>query len=221
MTVAARWTVPQTWWIASELCRRNASLRIRQQVERNTAQMLVEPDSVPEGRGELLLFDEEHGIRIDGQWTRWDDVFASDDPHFMVKRIEAELGWKLPAASATTPRSLTYRAIARMSALRVNDRVQPGFVPWTRLGETPHDRSWLSLFDGVRALLPPYGRPQQIPLWVMFLGHPRGAMVLAENGVVYRRKRPPLPLMPRYLLRRNVDDVIAALPGDAHITGGS
>lgn len=218
VTVAMRWTTAQSWWIASELCRRNSALHIRQrQDDHGNQQLLVEPDS---GQRELIVsrsvsFDPVRGIQAGSGGMNWAEVFAEDDPHAAVKRLQADLGWELPTTSPMTRRSIAYRTAARLLAVTVNDRKRPEVVSWnSMLGMTPYDSSWLSLFGGLKPLLHPYGysAPQDPPLWVLFRSTPHGILVLSESGQAFRRDGvPPVDLLARYRERGDMDDVIAGL----------
>ena len=214
--VASRWSIAQSWWIASELCRRNAGLRIDQDLSDGNLQIRVRRD-VPRAAGgvEHVMLNPELGIESVGhtQWTPWSTVFAGDNPHEWVIRIEQELDWKQVSTSPTTHRSLAYRTIARVLQNAVNERERLEVVSWESvLGATPHDSSWLSLFEGVAPLLAQPGRAQEPPLWVIFRGSPHGILVVSESGRAFRRDgAEPIDLMSKYARRHRIEDVVADL----------
>ncbi|WP_396137140.1 hypothetical protein [Curtobacterium sp. BRD11] len=214
--LAERWTVPQSWWIASELCRRDSTLRVVQDYADGSLRLRVSRDLPRDSGGEPHI--TLHPVRgIEGlgpaQWSTWPMVFGESDPHAWIKRIESKFGWALGPTPATTTRSLTYRLIAQILAGTVNQRHQIRAISWnSMLGSTPHDSSWLSNFRGVESVLAPSGRPQDPPLWVLFRESSAGLLVLSESGFAYRRDgHKPTDLMARYTNRRYMDDVLLGL----------
>lgn len=214
--VASRWAIAQSWWIASELCRRNAGLRIDQDLSHGNLQIRVRRD-LPRAAGgaEHVTFDTKLGIESMGltKWTPWSTVFAGDDPHEWVTRIEQKFDWKQANTSPTTHRSLTYRTIARVLNDTVNERERLEVVSWDSiLGATPHDSSWLSLFEGVAPMLAQPGHTQESPRWVIFRGSPHGVLVISESGRAFRRDgAEPVDLMSKYARRHRIEDVVADL----------
>ena len=211
--LAQRWTVAQSWWIASEICRRNDELRIDQDHDGDALRLHVRRDLPRDSGGaKHVTFHTVHGIEHvePSQWISWVQVFGTDDPHGWVQRIEQSFAWALPTASPTSGRSLAYRTIARILTDTVNDRVRPEVVSWdTMLGATPHDLSWLSLFDGAASGPTPHGHVRDAPLWVLFRGGRQGVLVISERGTAHRRDGAgPVDLLARYQERRHMDDVI-------------
>lgn len=202
--------------IGSELCRRNDDLRIDQDLSGGQVRIQVRRDlSRPSGGATHVTLHPILGIEgvAHAQWTPWSDVLAEDNPHVWVQRIEQKFGWTRPSASATTSRSLTYRTLARLLHDSLNDRERPDVVSWnSRLGATPHDESWLSLFEGLSPLFSRPNRMEDPALWVVFRGGPAGVLVLSESGFAFRRDgNEPVDLMKRYVPRRRIEDVVADL----------
>lgn len=133
---ALRFATAQSWWIASELARRNG-LEI---YEMHPGGGSYDVLSVTHRRGFQL--DE---VRLDlnrngslhiqphaSGWMTWTQVMAQQDPHTVVRRAEKALGWNPPPGPQTTRRALTYRVLARALAITLDDRhwwdVRMGFV---------------------------------------------------------------------------------------------
>ncbi|ROS46165.1 hypothetical protein [Curtobacterium sp. PhB78] len=214
--LAKRWTVAQSWWIASELCRRDSTLRIDQDYADDARRLRVSRD-LPRDSGGMAHVTLHPARGVEGlgpaQWTTWPMVFGEDNPHAWVNRIESKFGWAVGPTPATTTRSLTYRLIAQILTSTVNQRHEIHAISWnSMLGSTPHDSSWLFNFQGVQSVLTPSGRPQVPPLWVLFRGGNEGVIVLSESGFAYRRDgHKQIDLMARYTKRRLLDDVLRDL----------
>lgn len=214
--VARQWTVAQSWWIASELCRRNAALRVDQDASHGHIRIRVRRDLARDAGGaDHVTFHPVLGIEGvgDTQWLSWAAVFAEDDSHTLVKQIEHKLAWTQATRSPTIRRSLAYRTIARVLSDTVNDKERPEVLSWNSMfGATPHDTAWLSNFDGLTSLLTKPGGTQDPPLWVLFRGGPEGILVISESGTAYRRDgSEPVDLMKRYVLRHRIEDVVTSL----------
>jgi hypothetical protein len=214
--LAERLTIAQSWWIASELCRRDSTLRIDQDYADGSRRLRVSRD-LPRDSGGMphVTLHPVRGVEGLGpaQWTSWPMVFSENNPHAWVNRIESKFGWAPGPTPSTTTRSLTYRLIAQILASTVNQRHQIQVISWnSMLGSTPHDSSWLSIFEGVESVLAPSGRPQDPPLWVLFRGGEEGVIVLSESGLAFRRDgNKQIDLMARYTKRRFLDDVLRDL----------
>lgn len=213
---AERWTNAQSWWIASELCRRDSTLRIDQDYAGGSRRLRVSRDlSRDMGGMPHVTLHPVRGVEGLGpaQWTSWPMVLSENNPHAWVDRIESKFGWAPGPTPATTTRSLTYRVIAQILASTVNQRHQIQVISWnSMLGSTPHDSSWLSIFEGVQSVLAPSGRPQYPPLWVLFRGGNEGVIVLSESGLAFRRDgHKQIDLMARYTKRHLLDDVLRDL----------
>jgi hypothetical protein len=122
--IQERFVIAQSWWIATELVRRNPQLRILE---------LHPGGGQYETLGIFDTFAEEeiiHMIRSGGRIhfmkapdtepIEWSEVFSSS-PHVMVERIERLGGLTPPAQTPPTERHvLTYRLIATILAQMVN-----------------------------------------------------------------------------------------------------
>jgi hypothetical protein len=120
---AARVVHAQTWWMASELARRNQKVLVRHTFPFDfyTGLELREagsPDFV------FLNFGGAIHLLHHGQQVRISASVAleAQSPHAVIQRIEQVMGWR-GKASATTAKLLTYRVIAALLALKQNARL--------------------------------------------------------------------------------------------------
>ncbi|WP_308465644.1 TY-Chap2 family putative peptide chaperone [Rathayibacter soli] len=121
---ANRFLHAHTWWIASELVRRHPHLRIGTVLTDSNDRLLLvydEPDAY------RLQFDLVGGAKykLSGEVysISWIEMMAGDNPHEVIKRLEAATGLGVPKNTpATTPKALVYRVVASALAVGVNDR---------------------------------------------------------------------------------------------------
>ncbi|WP_022881852.1 TY-Chap2 family putative peptide chaperone [Gryllotalpicola ginsengisoli] len=122
--IADRFTLAQTWWVASELVRRHPRLMISRRESEGAPPVLLVHD---EGEGMKIGFDLSTAIQFlaGGVLKRieWAELFGSNEPLQLVRRIELESGLGIVAtAPPMTERSVVYRLIAKLLALGVDDR---------------------------------------------------------------------------------------------------
>jgi hypothetical protein len=127
---ARRYVIEQSWWLASELCRRHPHLRI---YEMHPADGMYDvlrvfvPLTDPVGMGEVIDMNREGRIHLHDVETfkpvSWSAALAAQDPHDIVKQIESWRGWELTRKGpATTPTTLVYRLISRVLTKNLNGR---------------------------------------------------------------------------------------------------
>lgn len=131
--VAHRFVIASSWWVASELVRRNPDLRL---IETHPGGGQYDCLSVVRrvAGSWTTLIDlnragsmHVHQIAADQAFEplTWDSTFRNDDAHDAVKRLEAAAGLAPPKPSPPTgAAAVTFRVIARLLAGTVNDRRQ-------------------------------------------------------------------------------------------------
>ncbi|MBO0898923.1 ADP-ribosylglycohydrolase family protein [Cellulomonas sp. zg-ZUI199] len=128
---ALRFTIAQSWWIASELARRNG-LEVYEDQPCGYDVLGVRRAGTS-GGGASLEMNRGGRLHIHPAhtgWMTWQEVLAQPDPHAVVRRAEKTMGLSPQPHQKTTRRSLTYRVIARALAGAVDDR-----HPWdVRIG---------------------------------------------------------------------------------------
>ena len=245
MGLAGRFIHAQSWWIASELCRRKSTLYVRgdRPMGGFYRGLTVTSHDWDESGVLNAVFMNGHGRihihagRISTEQITWAQTFASEFPHDIVKQIETSLGWATPTADATTRRSLIYRVLAACLWQRVNDRLPwsvvdglaaGGYDSWT--GEVSDD--FLGEFfgaqqgvDSLRASPQGSGRngiaqpgPLSVTLprvWVLLRGTQNTA-VLLDTGILYRRGEPPVDLLAVYRKHNRLDDVASIVLASEH-----
>lgn len=118
-SLADRFSLSQSWSIASRLVRRHPQLLITRVVDPEKYPLLL----VHDDSAELLVqFDLpasiQYAIGADGHRLSWEHVFAQADPNAVVRQIETDLGLAGPPPSdAADPKVLAYRTIACVLAL--------------------------------------------------------------------------------------------------------
>jgi len=211
---APRFVIAQSWWLASELARRN-DLEV---YEMHPADGMY--DILAVGRitqdgfgGEHLKMNREGSLHLFPDrigWMKWGEVFSAEDPHDIVHRIEAALNLRPMYKPITKPRTLTYRLIARVLTSLVDDRhrwdARMGFLDTSGYGGGPRhqvDELFPNALDHVQHLpnLPPWSRRRH--LWI--LGYdidspkPHPIAVLSDDANLFLPgKKGTVDLMDRY-----------------------
>lgn len=204
---APRFSQAQAWWIASELCRRNAELSTFESFPLDGFYHGLQVSSSPADSHHLFMnfLGGIHLLPADRPHERfgWDLALAAESPHEVIRRIESTMSWSRPLPSATTRRSLTYRTIAAVINSLVNDQ-----APWTAtLFGVPSDvpaQDFQGLASAVRT---PATSP--ITYWALRAGDETRA-ILHTGGWLFDRETAPLDMMAAYRKRRRVEDVLAA-----------
>lgn len=221
--LAPRFVIAQSWWIASELCRRHPGRRVYEWHPAGGQYDMLRvwgPGMRTQDQSRVLCDLNRNGtIHLsDEERLQWAEVFAAESPHEIVKRIEQAKGRMLQTkAPATTATSLIYRLAAQLLAVRINDRVR-----WdVRMefgdssGSTGSDAN--GFVDGFpsaqRALEQASERLTAYDVGEHFWGVLRGGecvAVLDDAGVAHTQSG-ALDLMPLYKKRHRLDDVVTAV----------
>ena len=122
--MADRFVLRQTWWIVSELIRRHPDMWVKRYLhsEGGWLVMVHTPDTALQ-----VVFDLQSGMQVHEQgiqhFVPWSFVFAQNDAHTVVRKIEnmTSLGKPTPTP-ATAAHSLTFRLIAQLLAMNLDDR---------------------------------------------------------------------------------------------------
>jgi hypothetical protein len=207
----------QSWWIASELARRQSHLRVFESHFGGIYdQLLIAPDLVPipfEGSVDLNREGtlHTHVAGDDGMNNlTWADALAAESPHHIVQELERRMGWKVRSADATTTRSLTYRVLSRLLTRTLNDR-----ETWA-VRQIGPDNGWLNYpkeqlmleFGSASAQYGhlAVGRPG---LWAVQRDE-KVVMVVGEDAQ-FHPGGSPIELMPTYEKRKRIDDVVGLM----------
>lgn len=206
----------QSWWIGSELVRRQSRLRL---VETHFGgiydELRLGPDVVPLAHYGTISMNRAGSIHTfldddtDGPANlTWAAAVAAESPHEIVRELERRMGWNVTSADPTTPRALAYRAISSFLTRTINDR-----ETWS-VRQLEPDNGWLYYPEETLAVEFPtvgssygnlaQGRPG---LWAM-LREERVALVVGEDGRLHRRDEEVVDLMPVYQKRKRIDDVV-------------
>lgn len=202
----------QSWWIGSELARRQSRLRITETHPGDGLYdcLSIGDDGVGPGVDGTISLNRHgtlhtHGGPIDN--LTWMHAVAAESPHDVVRELEMRMRWDVPGAPPTTPRSLAYRAISRLLTRTLNDREE-----W-RVRQASKDNHWLPVpIDDLRRRFPQAsstleglveGRPGA---WAILRNGDPAALVI-EDGTLHRASD-VVDLMPVYRGRRRLDDVV-------------
>lgn len=217
---APRFVHAQAWWIASELCRRNSSLRVLEAWPLDgfyhgleVGQKLNADHIFMNYLGSIHLFPK--GSESEGSSKlAWEMAYRAESPHEMVKQIETTMSWSTHGAEPANPRSLVYRVIARILSAEINDRAQ-----WTvgsTYGPDQQFAEWpeiLSEYEGCRLALQndtATETPASSRVWVVKRDR-SDVLLLSDLGFAFFRASAPVDLMKIYKKRRRLDDVVASL----------
>lgn len=125
--VQERFVTAQSWWIATELVRRNTHLRILEWHPRGGQYDALGILDLSLGKVTISLNRRGGRIHVEEESANfepieWSEVFASS-PHAIIERIEKGCALTTPAQTPPTERhSLTYRVIAAVLAQMVNSK---------------------------------------------------------------------------------------------------
>lgn len=129
--LASRFVIAASWWVASELVRRNPRLELIETHPGGGQYDCLSLVEAADGSWATLIdlnrAGSMHVQRVVGGRPfaplSWDSAHRSDDAHDAVRQLEAAAGLTPPQpAPATGPAALTYRVVARLLAAMVNDR---------------------------------------------------------------------------------------------------
>lgn len=230
ISLADRFALQQTWWIASELCRRHPELLISRLQDSEQNQLLLVHDGPT---GKRVQFGLTGGIKYEQGGTvrqiDWPSIIAQHNAHDVLKRLEHGTGWGSPTDTpATTHRTLVYRIVAKLLALNLDDRHEWQAVPLPILGDEDEPVSaWglLDQFPSLRDAADGYLEYATAlaaadehetafwhePLW-MLLRDMEPVAVLDEAGTVHLAETTPVDLMDAYdSVERDLNPVVGFL----------
>ncbi len=126
-TPASRWIISQSWWIASELIRRNPDLRL---IETHPGGGQYDCLSVLHGgRDPVTKIDLNRNgslhvpASVGFAPLVWQETIAEENSHATVKALERAAGLNpMNPPPPSSPAALSYRVVARVLASLVNDR---------------------------------------------------------------------------------------------------
>lgn len=124
VTMADRFMLQQTWWIISELVRRHPDMWVKRYFHPEGGWLVMA--HTPDGALQVV-FDLQSGIQAHEQgiqhFVPWSFVFGQNDAHTVVRKIENMTSLAKPIPTpATAAHSLTYRLIAQLLAMKLDDR---------------------------------------------------------------------------------------------------
>jgi hypothetical protein len=214
--ITERFSLEQSWWIASELCRRHSRLSAFPAVHADghyygpQVADLLRPDvpTVFFNQGGRIHF---LGLGHDVEPITWPEVFAASGPHELVKRIEVTLGLSTGPADATTARSIGFRVVSALLTRSINDR-----RPWDVVISFRSD--WGTVFAAselesfptlsIRSGLSDEDLVDRFRRILIMTRGGEPVLVLDEDGRAHLRTGEPVDLFALYKLRRRLDDVL-------------
>lgn len=218
---APRFVLAQAWWLASELCRRHARLRILDAWPLDGFYHGLEVGEHLNDDHVFMNFlgrihQNTYSFASEIEPIEWSRVIGAESPHEIVKELERNMRWESKTADPTTARSLVYRCIASVLTNKINDRERwnvadaftaGGFVEWP---------DFLDEFQGCRSALQQDrvdAPPPSTRVWVLKRGR-EITHVLSDMGVLFHRESDPDDLMATYRVRHQLDDVTALMLDD-------
>jgi hypothetical protein len=224
---ARRFVLAQSWWIASEIVRRDPKLLI---IETHPGNGMYDCLSLIRRTDTetptLIDLNREGRVHVHAAETfepiTWAGAFAARGGHDIVHALEKAAGLT-PAAKAppTGPRVLTYRLIARILASLVDDRHQwdarNGQLDSSGMDATNDHRPELLRFPSVVEALCDkrpddlFGRPAY-RFWTL-LRDADPVAVLDTDGRLHLQDQPPIEVPPLYRRSRSLTTVISEAMG--------
>jgi hypothetical protein len=220
---ARRFVIAQSWWIASELCRRHPSRRVYEMHpgggQSDVLRIWGPSGDNPQESKILCDLNRDGTIHVtEDERITWPAVFEAESPHEVVKAIEQSRGQSLHhRAPATTPTSLVYRVGARFLATRIDDRARwdlrmefgdsSGAPGSSSRGFARRFPSALRAFERAGERMTAYDPGEHF--WGV-LSDDECVAVLDDAGLLHSPAG-ELTLMPIYRTRKRLDDVMAAV----------
>jgi len=232
---ASRFVLVESWWIASELARRHPRLVVHEMHPGGgmyDVLALLDPAAGDFHEQTRVMINRTGSIQIhhstssglaDMVVASWEDALTTDDPHRLVKAVEASAGLG-PSSPATTERSIAYRFIATALAMTTHDRHR-----WDARNEfidssgdwwpgDPETHGFLSRYSAARA---DAGRAPGLGLWGEPASHFWGVLrddvpvaLLSIEGRVYRDET-AMELLPIYRsVGRSMTRLVTETMGD-------
>lgn len=206
---AKRFVIAQSWWVASELARRHPELIVHETHPGDGMYDVLSLSDPSQGdylertrimlnrNGTLQVHPPSGSERSDIMIGPWANVIASRSPHQQVKVIERAAGLGHPAkAPASTPRVLSYRLLATLLALNINDRhpwdARQEFVSSSddaSIEQGPHFKTFPTIpRELVRTPIVGQSQDTQLHFWILLRGAEPVAAISSE-GCVYRKDK--------------------------------
>lgn len=220
----------QSWWLASELVRRNPSLAAYETHPGDgmydvlcvtTPGTMSAEWSSPAHSQPIAMLNRAGTIQVHfGQKVpmtfAWDEVLTAPDPHALIKRIETVAGWQPRLPATTADRALAYRFMATLLTLTQNARIR-----WDvrmNYGAEGHayPRGALNDFPDVvdaartTALTGVWAEPLS-HFWTVRRGDEIVAVV-SDTAMFFPRHGKPRSLMDQYIARkRRIEPIVSEL----------
>lgn len=216
----SRFSIAQSWWIASELVHRHPELLIhemhpqgggdvlcvtsRQQLSPTWLEQRSDAPQVMLNRvGTVQMHLRSKVLKL-GDWAH---VMGAPTPHTIVKELEVLTGWGPPEkAPPSTPSSLAYRFIAAALTMFMNDRkiwdARNEFIDAVAfIGDEPHARfidSFPEVMADLRASpkLDIWGEPHS-HFWALLRGK-EPVVIVSIEGKLYSASGKTVELMAAY-----------------------
>jgi hypothetical protein len=223
--VSLRVRIARSWWLASELARRNRKLYVYEYHPGGGQYDCLALVRREQGPTSVIDLNRAGRLHVHQPETAtvatWLDVVNATDPHQVVKALERAARLQPVSGLPTTPELLTYRVIARVLASVVDDR-----HTWDARCEA-HDTTggmgsgpcgYLEHFPRAGAAVrefPALGRPLEPDshVWAL-LRDDEPVALLDIHGTVYTRTA-TVDLMPAYRTHgSNLTRTIATVLGD-------
>lgn len=225
---ARRFVIAQSWWIASEIVRRNPTLLLIEThpgggqydclslIRRTSTETTTLIDL--NRAGSLHV---HHGPS--GHMTlTWQEALAADGGHDVVRHLEKAAGLDpAPKAPATSPRVLTYRILARILTSLVDDRhvwdARNCQLDSSGMDAIATRQAELLQFPSVIESLRD-GRPDELfarpgyRFWTL-LRDAKPVAVFDTDGRLHLPDRPPSELLPAYNRSRSLTAVVGETLG--------
>lgn len=223
---AQRFILEQSWWIASELCRRHSNLRIYElhpgggmyDVLRVFDPLLAQP-----GEGGVIDMNRAGRIHLHDvpgyAPIEWNEAISAESPHQLVKILEGHRRWALNQQSPPTTRaSLSYRVLSRVLSSKLNDRerwdVRSLYADVDSLSAGVREHL-STAFPGVESLTRELrettapGVPVESRLWAITRAE-KPVLLLDDRGFAYTTSGSRIDLFERYSTGASVDTIVAS-----------
>lgn len=126
---ATRFTIPESWWVVSELLRRNPSLILIEMHQGGGMYDCLSLLTLHGFSGPMIHLNRVGSIVAIGEGSSevlrvtWGEVFANEDSHRVVKQIEQAFPHKPPKSTPpTNRRTVGPRVVSALLSATVHDR---------------------------------------------------------------------------------------------------
>lgn len=222
----------QSWWLASELVRRNPSLAAYETHPGDgmydvlcvtTPETMSAEWSSPEHSQPITMLNRAGTVQIHlGQKVpmtfAWSEVLTAPDPHALIKRIETVAGWQPRLPAITAKRALAYRFMATLLTLTQNARIRWDVRMNYGSEAQAYPRGALDNFPGVfdaartTTLTGAWAEPLS-HFWTVRRGDEVVAVV-SDSAGFFPRHGKPCSLMDQYVAgKRRIEPMVLELLG--------